>query len=172
MDPNFHQTVLLLMEFHDEGAMGLVINRPLSVTLGSVLADAVTLADDYSAAPLWFGGPVESNHILCLYDRSDHTPAPNDTVMGDGLALAPASVLLESADAPYQFPGPYRIIAGHAGWAPQQLDREIQEGAWLVAPLAVDLVFSPEPEKVWTTAFGRLGVNPAQYHDAPSKTLN
>lgn len=169
VDPHFHQTVMILVEYHDEGAVGLVVNRPLNVTLGSVQAPKIEIAKQYLNEQLWYGGPIGSDHILCLY-ATDDTPRSSDTAITQGVAIASADNLLEEAKDRDPFPGAYRILVGHAGWVAGQLDEELREGSWLVAPLDAKMIFTTEPDKFWHAAMQSIGVDPALYHDAPSKT--
>lgn len=170
-DPHFHQTVVLLVEYNAQGAFGLIINRPLNVTLAAVQSKKVAIAPEYLESPIWYGGPVGPNDVLCLY-HVEHTHVPGDTGVTEEIAVAPAeSLILQSATRPPQ-PDTFRVMAGHAGWGAKQLDEEISGGAWLVAPITTDLVFFDRPDRAWQTALQRLGVNPAQYHNAPTSTMN
>lgn len=171
MDPNFCKTVVLLMEYQSEGAVGFVINRPLNISLESVQAEEIELAEEFMNAPLWYGGPVEPNHILCIYN-STVGRLDSDTSIGTGISLAPANLLLENCSPPTKFPGTYRIIAGHAGWSAEQLDKEIQQGAWLLTELDSQFIFSTPAEQLWSESYRRLGIDLNKYHDPISKTLN
>lgn len=166
-DPHFHRTVILLLEYHTEGAMGLVINRPLNVTLGSVQSPTAIIADDYQENALWYGGPLGSDHILCLYETPSK-PLSGDSEVGHGIAIAASGALLASATERSHFPGAYRILAGHAGWQPKQLDAEIHAGVWLVTPVQPPMIFADNPDGVWNAAIRLLGIDPIHYHDTPS----
>ncbi len=171
-DPHFYHTVILLLEYHQDGAMGLVINRPLNVTLGSVQSPQATIDKIYQEDSLWYGGPLASDHILCLYEATP-TAITGDTEVSRGIAVAAADSLLASTMQQRQpFPSAYRILAGHAGWQPQQLDEEIHAGTWLVAPIQPEMIFSNQPDNVWNAAMRRLGVNPMYYHDTPTRTVH
>lgn len=169
VDPHFHQTVLLLIEYHDEGAVGLVVNRPLNVTLGAVQAPKVDIAETYRESQLWYGGPISSDHILCLY-ATEGKLFEGDTDVAEGVAVASAEALLEETKDRPPFPGDFRIIVGHSGWVAGQLDEELREGSWLVAPLDAGMIFTTEPDNFWQAALKTLGIDPAHLHDAHTKT--
>lgn len=170
-DPNFHQTVVLLVEYSTKGAFGIVINRPLSITLSSVQSKQVDIAPEYREAPIWYGGPANQNDVLCLY-HIENERLPGDSDITAEIAIAPAdAILLNSAARPIQ-PTTFRVVSGHAGWGAKQLDVELDAGAWLVSEIWTDLVFTDTPATVWQTALDRLGVNPTKYHNAPTRTIN
>ncbi len=167
-DPHFYRTVVLLIEYHADGATGLVINRPLNVTLSSVQSPEVIIAPGYQASSLWYGGPVSSDHILCLYETRP-APIPGDTDICDGIAIAASNALLASEEKTRPpFGGEFRILAGHAGWQAKQLDAEIHAGVWLVTPIHRPMVFSDHPDGVWQAAIRLFGIDPLHYHDIPS----
>lgn len=170
-DPHFHQTVVLLLDYQAEGAFGVVINRPLNVTLGTVKANHVAIAPQYLKDRLWYGGPVHPNEVLCLFERHGTVISIGSTI-GEDLALTPPAMLLADRQPATQFPGAYRLLVGHAGWSAQQLDQELQSGAWIVAPLYEDMVFATAPEQIWRAAFAKLGIHPGQYHNTATQTLN
>lgn len=170
-DPNFHQAVVLLVEYSAKGAFGVVINRPLNITLSAVQSKKVEIAPEYQEAPIWYGGPVSQNDVLCLY-QIEHERLPGDSDVTADIAIAPAdAVILNAESRPIQ-PTTFRVISGHAGWGAKQLDEELEAGAWLISEVWTDLVFSDTPATVWQHAMQRLGVNPSKYHNAPTRTMN
>lgn len=171
-DPHFHQTVVFLIEYKPEGAFGLIINRPLNVALGSVEAAEVEIADRYRNTPLWFGGPVSPNDVLCLYDVGREGPLDHDELISTKIAVAPAERLLAKAPLTDHFPGDFRVFVGSAMWEEEQLDAELQAGSWIVSPLQHDLLLSSDADTCWRVTLQRMGINPDTYHDAPSDILN
>lgn len=171
LDPNFYQGLVLLVEYSPNGAVGLILNRPLKATLGSVQASGVTLDPIFHPEPIWYGGPVAPDHLLCLYQIGGALLG-SDTRVGTTAALTSSEILLDHGRTEVPFPGPFRIIAGHAGWAPAQLDREIHDGTWLVIPLASALLFPHQTEKAWQHALQQLGIHPIHYHDTPAQQPN
>lgn len=174
-DPNFSRTVIVLVEFAPGGAFGVVVNRPLELTLDTVQSTSVEIADRYRAAPLWFGGPVNSRQALVLsalrpgvvvrrrtegggdlsaLDRGEMPLLP----LIEGLVLASPKVMVVGHGSDVM-QGDFKVLVGYAGWSSSQLDREIASGSWLVAPLTTALVFS-DPATMWERAIRSLGIQP------------
>lgn len=185
LDPNFSRAVILLAEFKPEGAFGIVINRPLELTLGAVQSPNVQIAERYHAARLWYGGPVNQQQALLLATLKpgaevvkkgaaktglrETAEAVGETVvmpLGGGVVLANprAMVVGYESQAIDDF---FKVLVGYAGWASQQLDQELAAGSWLVVPLKKDIVFS-EPETMWEHAIRSIGVNPAALQVPPT----
>lgn len=157
-DPNFNRAVVLLMEYQKEGAFGLVLNRPIGSTLEEAKVGNLDIIDLYRDAPIYFGGPVRAQEILCLYEIEGE-PITSDGLVAAGLGVTSSKALLVDATERALFPGDYRLLAGHSMWGPKQLEQEIQAGAWFVAPFQRDLIFSREPKGLWVNSIERMGVN-------------
>lgn len=156
-DPNFARTVVLLCEHGPDGALGLVVNRPSEV----VAADAVEFdppIDTPNTLPLLVGGPVEPSRgwILTAGD-----PGVEHREIGGGLYLTASVDFLRAALESHPEPRRTLVFAGYAGWGPGQLDAELAENVWLVAPLELDLIFEIPPAASWEMAIRRLGADPA-----------
>jgi putative transcriptional regulator len=136
-DPNFRRTVVLVGEHGEEGAMGLVLNRPADVTVGeAVPALAVVTGDE---ARVHVGGPVQPEAVLVLAEFEDPEAAAT-LVVGDVGFASSEGDLEELAGAIRRA----RVFAGYSGWGPGQLEAELEEESWLVEPAeGVDLF--PEP---------------------------
>jgi len=158
VDPNFARTVVLLCEHATEGAFGLIVNRPSDVSA----AEAVQMeppVDHPNDLPLLIGGPVEPQRGWIL---TASTPDGVDArELGSGLYLSASPVLLRRAITVH--PGPRRthVFAGYAGWGPGQLDQELEDSAWLIMPVELDLIFDVPPSAAWETAIRRLGADPS-----------
>ena len=144
-DPNFSRTVVLITSFDEDGAVGLVINRPAAILPEQVLPEVPGL-ENYSG-PLFLGGPVEVHNVLFLLRASD-APEPARRVFGD-VYLSGSRNLLRSLTRVPVDAFRLRIFAGYAGWGPGQLEHEIHRGGWHVIPATEDIVFSDDPESVW-----------------------
>ena len=160
-DPRFAHSVIYLCAHSREGAMGLVVNQVVdNVTLPSVIGQlgietAVLSGKD---ALVHFGGPVETSRGFVLH--SPDYVLESTLVIDDRFALtATVDVLKAIADGS----GPRRrfFALGYAGWAPGQLDREIQDNGWLTVPADPDLVFSGDHETMWHRALAKIGVDPS-----------
>ena len=138
----FMQTVILLLQHDETGAIGLVINRPTEVEMDELVDDDDALAA-YSGAIYW-GGPVQMNSLRALM-RSDAAPGDAERVVGS-VYLVPINDALEDA---LQDVSSLRLFIGYAGWSPGQLDHEIARGSWHVVPASEDVVFANNPGQLW-----------------------
>lgn len=148
-DPRFARTVVLLIAYGDEGAMGLIVNRATRLDLNALWAPAA------SADVAWYGGPVQSNVASALIDNA--TPPSEGTIrVLDGLHYSTEREILEglmrAPDATR-----FRIYLGYAGWAPQQLDAELARGDWHVRSATLEQVFSDEGERLWESLLPARG---------------
>jgi putative transcriptional regulator len=148
-DPNFRRTVVLIAEHGEEGALGLVLNRPARLRV----QDAAPLLSGLvePEAPLFVGGPVQPEAVLVLAEFTDSVLADRPVVGTVGFAdpdLEPELVrgIVRA-----------RVFAGYSGWGPGQLEGEMGESAWIVEPALPDDVFTSEPERLWTTVLRRKG---------------
>lgn len=178
-DPNFRRTVILLVEHEDEeGSLGVVLNRPSEVPVGSVLPPWADLAGE---PPVVFhGGPVALDSALCLASlREDQQPDKEEPLGWRSLEGSPAvdRLGLVDLDAPPEVLAAelsaLRVFAGYAGWGEGQLEKEIHEGAWyLVEPEPGD-PFVPEPQRLWRDVLRRQGGDLALVSTFPEDpTLN
>jgi putative transcriptional regulator len=148
LDPNFNRSVVLLCRHNHEGAFGLIVNRPL-----------VTIERDVN---VFVGGPVdpERSWILVGGDEYDDVPVMN---VGSALSLSASPDLLRRLLEPDP-PKNARLIVGYAGWAPGQLEAELNASAWLIVDVDRELIFDTPVEQMWETAIRRLGADPATLH--------
>ncbi|MEN8160219.1 MAG: YqgE/AlgH family protein [Myxococcota bacterium] len=165
LDPNFRRTVVLMLE-HDaeQGALGLVVNRPSRFPM-SRLCESLEMSwrGDAEETVDW-GGPVGEGQGWVVMDD----------VAAEGLevvTLAPGIHWSRSQDALRRVadePGLCaRVFLGYAGWGEGQLEREIAEGSWLVVPLARQLVFDEPHDRVWAQSVRSLGIEPATLVPSP-----
>jgi putative transcriptional regulator len=136
-DPNFRRTVVLVAEHGEDGAMGVVLNRPSETTVGEAVPDLADVAG--ADSPVFVGGPVQPQAVLVLaeFEEPDDAAA---VVIGDlGFARADRD-LDELADSTRRA----RVFAGYSGWSPGQLEAELEEESWLVEPIGeIDLLGDP-----------------------------
>jgi putative transcriptional regulator len=147
LDPNFWRTVVLIVEHSDEGALGLVLNRPSETTVG----EAVPQFEDLLSLdePVFIGGPVQPSAMMVLAHFED----PDDAAL---LAFDDVGVL-GTSDDPAAGVRRGRAFAGHAGWGPGQLDAEIERGDWITEPARFDDAFASEPLALWSRVLTRKG---------------
>ncbi len=158
-DPRFAKSVIYLCAHSAEGAMGLVVNQPASgVSLPRIVEQlGIRPEIDLSDEPVHVGGPVETGRGFVLH--SPDYVQEGTLVIDDRFAL---TATLDVLKAIAEGTGPRRKVfaLGYAGWAPGQLDQEIQANGWLVAPADEDLVFGRDDATKWQRALARLGVDP------------
>ncbi|HTZ70257.1 MAG TPA: YqgE/AlgH family protein [Acetobacteraceae bacterium] len=157
--PHFAQSVIYMCAHTPEGAMGLVVNRPLSRPSFDDLLEQleVTPVPPGRRIELFRGGPVDSARGLVLH-TSDWT-GEGSLLVEDGVALTQS---LDVLKAIAEGGGPARgfLALGYAGWGPGQLEREMQENAWLSAPSTQELLFDRDHDTKWRRALGILKVDP------------
>lgn len=151
VDPHFADTVVLMLDVDDNGALGVVLNRPSGLAVGAVLdawRDVVTEPD-----VLFRGGPVSTEGALAVALLRPAVAAPvgfREVVGALGLIDldTPVELLGDSLDS-------LRIFAGYAGWGAEQLVEEIEEGSWYVVPAHADDVFREDPSDLWRDVLRR-----------------
>lgn len=153
-DPRFAHSVIYLIGHDADGAMGLIINRPLGeVPLARVLdtlgLDATDVKGDLR---VHFGGPVQLTRAFVLHS-SDYG-GPSTRAIGDGIALTSDSGILE-AMAHGRGPAHSLFAFGYAGWAPGQLEDEIRRGSWITVPADPSLLFDEDADHKWERATAR-----------------
>jgi putative transcriptional regulator len=157
-DPRFTRTVIYLCAHSAEGAMGLVVNRLIeSLTFPSLLEQLGLEAEDTAAdMPIHFGGPVESSRGFVLHS-ADYLQ-DSTLVIDDEIALTATIDVLRAIAAGG---GPRRrvLALGYAGWAPGQLDAEIQANGWMLVPADFDLVFGIDNDGKWQSALAKIGID-------------
>jgi putative transcriptional regulator len=157
-DPNFYQSVTYICVHNDEGAMGIVINRPLEMELGEILEhmQIPVYAPQVKHLPVFHGGPVEPERGFVLH----RTPGRWDSMLevGGELAITTSRDILTSI-AKGTGPDESLVALGYAGWAAGQLERELAENAWLSGPADLDIIFRQPSEKRWQAAAHCIGVD-------------
>jgi len=144
---SFARTVILVLEHDDGGARGLVLNRPSDATLADALPDrADELTHDY---PLHLGGPVRMQR-LALLARTESNEHGSRRILPE-VVYTHAQATFDAILASSPDPDAVRIFAGHAGWAPGQLENEIDRGDWLIVPARAKHIFPPTTDELWQT---------------------
>ncbi|MEP6919014.1 MAG: YqgE/AlgH family protein [Acidobacteriota bacterium] len=156
-DPNFARTVILLCDFLPDGAFGLVLNRPTEAD-ASAMVRLEPPVETTNGLPLSTGGPVEPDRGWILVGDEPGDADYRTIVEGLYLSTSPDLLrrVLETQPTPRAL-----ILAGYAGWGPGQLDAELEHSAWLMADVALDLIFDVDPGIMWETAIRRLGADPS-----------
>ena len=167
-DPNFQRTVVLLGAHSlDEGAFGLVVNRPIDIELSDILDELGLAAPNRDLPQVLSGGPVQPSHGFVLYEIGDGLPDDDALILPSGLTVSGSSdTLAEFARGDRD--QRYSLILGYSGWFPGQLESEIEENSWLVAPLETSIVFDVPFADRWTAALRSIGVDPGTLVDSGS----
>ena len=159
-DPNFNRTVILLCTHsEEEGAFGLVLNRPL-VTSGRVVVNLEPPVTTDQDLEVWVGGPVEQHRSWILVEGVAGGDETVDVPIAPGLYLSTSPDLLRRMLAPDP-PPRARLMVGYSGWGPGQLEMELEASAWLMSDVDHDLIFNTPPDEMWEKAIRRLGADPA-----------
>jgi putative transcriptional regulator len=151
-DPNFKETVVLLIDYGLDGAMGLVINRPSEVKLATVFPDIKELKERKDT--IYVGGPVAVNQMLLLVG-SPQVPEESKEVTQD-VYISSSWKVLERLMKNVAKDERFRIFAGYAGWAPNQLDFERSRGDWYVLKADAETVFTQNPFELWMELIRRV----------------
>jgi len=150
-DPNFRQTVVLVIEHGAEGTLGLILNRATSMLLSEALPGVAAL--EGTTHRLFAGGPVQPRVMLLLSRLKD--PDPDMRVVFDSVYVGGTPKVLERMLSQAVPSDQFRAFAGYAGWAPGQLGLEMLQGAWAVLPPESQL-FEKDPLTLWPDSLARL----------------
>ena len=151
-DPNFRRTVVLILEHADEGALGVVLDRPSQTPVGEILEDWV----DAVSPPglIHIGGPVSSGAVVAVARSLSEDQVP-------GMSTVTGRVgVIDLHQGPEDYLGrldALRLFAGFASWGEGQIEGELEEEAWWVFDAEPDDPFGPEPAHLWRTVVGRQG---------------
>lgn len=160
VDPNFSKTVVLLAEYTANGAFGLVLNRRMDEPAIAIVSADQPL-DIHPDLHLQTGGPVEPTRAWILTAREELDPEALEVSDGVFLSASP-TIVRKTLETPPD--SHVRMVVGYAGWGAGQLDVELAQGAWLLAPVQADLIFEIDSDKMWEVAIRRLGAEPSMLH--------
>jgi len=150
-DPNFSETVILLLSYNQDGALGVVINRPTEVPLSSLLPEAKGLKGRKDF--VYLGGPVARTNVLLLV-QSQSQPKDSQHVIGDLYLIANQTTLKQIIDKT-RAKTKVRAYVGYAGWSAGQLDMEVERGGWHIVPADSAIIFDKAAKDVWPALIGR-----------------
>jgi putative transcriptional regulator len=149
VDPNVWRTVVLIVEHSDEGALGLVLNRPSETTVGEAVSECEQMLD--LDEPLYVGGPVQPSALIVLAEFNQ----PGDAAL---IAFEDIGVLPGGGQEDVQVSVRRgRAFVGHAGWGPGQLDDEVERGDWILEPAQREDAFSGTSLDLWSVVLTRKG---------------
>ncbi len=152
----FGNTITYICEHNEEGAMGLMVNRPLRLTVGELLDQLGIGATLLSERPVLEGGPVKTDRGFILH--SDEVQYDASLTLGNGLMLSTTRQTLEAIGAG-SGPKRYIVALGYAGWGGGQLEAELLHNAWLSCPADVDILFDVPFDQRVNKAAASLGID-------------
>lgn len=169
-DPNFSQTVSILSEFNDKGAVALILNRPLQITLYDVLSPDFRKQFDLDGkmsktvkeCPVYWGGPVDVQQGLILhrcteFEEESVMVKPDLFITGSIHVLTELLKRKSNGDSETFF----KFLLGYAGWGAQQLEQEMADSCWVTSEIE-KFIFEPKPDLMWAQALQSLGVDISQ----------
>jgi putative transcriptional regulator len=170
-DPNFFRTTSLLSEFTKEGAMGVILNRPLGIPVTQLMHEGKPIEGPKDIQAFW-GGPVQNERGFVLHENEALAAASVE--IETGLYLTGSSEALRHLMEAQSQPSPprFRLFLGYAGWGPGQLEKEIAAASWLTAPVEKEYIFDATPATLWTRSIERIGVNPNALASVPQGEAN
>lgn len=148
LDPNFHQSVVFLIEHNDDGALGVVLNRPLDLRADEHAAEW----SDRVAEPgvIFSGGPVGHGSALALGESTSGEPSEGFIPIVGNLGMVELDVETSTVTR-------MRLFSGYSGWGDGQVEAELSSGAWFVADADVEDAFTRNPSDLWSTVLKRQG---------------
>jgi len=163
-DPNFSRSLTYICEHNERGALGVVVNRPTTMTLKSLFEHIEIPLEDptWAQTPVYFGGPVQVDRGFVL-----HRPAgtwQSTLAVNSQIGLTTSRDILQAVG---KGEGPAEILVslGYAGWAPGQLEQELSQNSWLTVGANVDVIFALPPERRFSAAMDLLGVDLSRLSD-------
>lgn len=157
IDPNFRQSVVLLLQQTDEGALGIVVNQESPLFLADLCRDQKITYSGSREKRVRRGGPVQPSQGLVLYGAEHDDPEGRE--VADGLFVSASRTTLGRLCGLAR--GRFHCYAGYSGWGPRQLERELHEGAWLLAPVDPILILDTPADEVWRRTMDSIGIDPA-----------
>lgn len=147
-DPNFNRSVVLLLHHDDDGAFGVILNRPLPSTVGEIW-ELITNEPCDDPQPVLLGGPVEGP-LMALHTQPDCSERE----------ILPGVHFATDKEHLHRIVGhrerPYRLISGYSGWSGGQLEGELKAGGWMTLPATFDYIFASDDD-LWKTVAQRIG---------------
>lgn len=159
-DPRFEHSVIFMCAYSDQGAMGLIVNKPMpDLTLRTLLEQVgVPLGADAREGLVHFGGPVEHGRGFVLHEAG-YESAISTLKVGDDFGMTATMDVLEDL-ALGRGPVEALVALGYAGWGPGQLEAEIADNGWLICEASLGLIFGMPDMDKWEAALASLGIDP------------
>ena len=165
-DPIFSKCLLYVCEHHEQGALGLVVNRPMAMNLDAMLLELGMTATgpELENIPIYFGGPVEMERGFILHEPVGQWQSTIPVT--DTLGLTTSKDILEALGKG-EGPRHALIALGYSGWAPGQLEYELSQNTWLSTKSSTEIIFDTPPEERMPAVFRLMGIDMAQLSESP-----
>jgi len=159
-DPRFDKSLIYICAHSEDGAMGLIINKPaVDLQFSDLLEQLkITPAQSYRPIEVHFGGPVEHGRGFVLHSK-DYIAEDSTLEVNDEFGMTATLDILEDISQGHG-PNVCLLALGYAGWGPGQLEEEIRENGWLTCDADAALIFSPKNQDKWRNAIVSLGIDP------------
>ena len=158
-DPSFARTVTYICEHTSDGAMGLVINMPMALSLADIYEQLEIETDHISAQyPVLAGGPVSAERGFVLHPNAQEAAWNSTLNVSEDICLTASKDIL-TALAEGKGPTHYLVALGYAGWGQDQLEQEIADNAWLTVPADQQILFHTPCDQRWSAAARNLGID-------------
>ena len=157
-DNIFGRSVIYICEHNYEGAMGLIINKPMNDISYNDLRDVDCINSnsfEKLKKGLYFGGPVLVERIIALH--TNELEIKDAVALNNKISISSGREIIRKIEKSTKLN--YKLFCGHSGWSPGQLEREIENGDWLLQNSKTDLLFNLKAEKIWANATESLGIN-------------
>ena len=155
-DPIFGQSLIYICEHNEEGTMGLIINKPFQQDQSSSILKDIGLKKIYKKHNVYFGGPVSPEKGFILHDCNYKK---NGALLIENTAALSCSDEIISDIKQGAGPNKFRLVMGYSGWDAGQLEKELENGDWMIMPSSEDLIFSKTEKDKWTIATSNLDIN-------------
>lgn len=162
-DPNFAQTVILLVHYDTDGVVGLMVNRRTNLPISRVFTELKTAKD--VSDPVYLGGPVETPTVFALL-RSKNKLENSEHVFGDIYWIS-AKAVLEKTVSSHPDPSVFHVYLGYAGWTTDQLRSEVRLGGWFIFQGDNKTIFNANPDSLWRQMIKKTDLDMAGWHRRP-----
>lgn len=166
LSPPFDESVIVLAAEENDAFTGFIVNRPIGITINSLLSTPFENDSIILDRPVLFGGPAAKNSGFVLYEHKRRSPLAPGFHISRTLSITPARSILDDG-VNGLLPGRFDLLLGCAFWTKKQLFKELARGDWLHLPFSPDLLFDVPPDERWEQAYKKLGFAPYAFIQVP-----
>ena len=163
LDPNFSKSLLYICEHNEEGAMGIIINRPIKLGLNDILEQLDFEPSSEQQQPIYWGGPVQEERGFIIHSSKGKSEESweSSLIISDEIRLTTSKDIIKAISED-KGPNQFMIALGYAGWGDGQLEQELAENTWLSCPADLDILFDKDSSNKRQRAINGLGVTEHQ----------